>query len=1044
MLPLSLPFLSFYVGTLSLVAPAVAQQVLPYNPTRVALAQDGSVAYILSPQPSSSQFSLSFLNTSNSINAASSPTQLFAALPFLSNTASEAFVTLPDNEGITVLAGDCKDSARDLGLWRYTFSSNSRNGTWTSLTVTTTDGTLSPQYLAAGFTFSPNASTQDASLYIFGGMCPNDGSSNATDWISDASYSNTMLTIAPDPAAAKSAPYQLSLTGSRAPPIAEAGLTITPLTPTSSNSSGAGLSQQQNFVLLGGHTENAFINMSQLAIYSLPQESWAFVEAVQAPTTVEPRSGHTAVLTEDGSKIVVLGGWVGDTDTPAQPQLVVLELGQGYGGQGDWAWSVPTPSSTPFASGKGIYGHGVAMLPGGVMMVSGGYPISSSTSKSRRSLLDDTLFLNTTSFEWTTTYSNPSSASSSPSSASAQSSASGLKASEKAGLGAGLGLGLAAVAVVVIVWLIYARRLRARRAVREKELRELALGAERYHSPVPSDEDQHRYPAMRSASWAATMERKIESSGNPYPWAPFSAPEHQDHRGQGLETGESNSARYAERTGVQMEIPSPTRGLRKSMNPRGPMMYHPFNQHPPTGPGAVFRIEEEDEGSQNGSFKRTKTPKATDDRNPAPSDPFKDPPVGMDSTHHDNAAAQRKKEVDSWVDDWQSVAETMSLSRSTSQAHSRTYSNLSQFRNPPTVGEVAGRGSPEKSDRTGSNLSEKSMVSTSSYSRSVAGTLSRNVSQRSASAGYGLFSGAAAAMRGLGYGRQGFTEQGSGTGLTRAPSNRSVSLNIDAMRPTSSRDGTDTFSSARSKWGAAAAGEDQALLNRNHQRQQDDERDYRTLPDSPSKEKYSRAGSLTSSSRRALNLLGSVRRVFTGTGGVDVQDRVATFESQSSQSSPTKHSGQPEMTETTPKRTLSVGTSSFWRSKQGAKDWEDDLAGPSNTVSSSTLRRKPVPGMILNDDHGPQEDDEDWDVETAVQKRVVQVMFTVPKEKLRVVNADALSLLSSNRSEIDQDEEKEREHIKRMSSVREGDEDSGHDLRLNDDTMKGKGKERAP
>jgi hypothetical protein len=30
----------------------------------------------------------------------------------------------------------------------------------------------------------------------------------------------------------------------------------------------------------------------------------------------------------------------------------------------------------------------------------------------------------------------------------------------------------------------------------------------------------------------------------------------------------------------------------------------------------------------------------------------------------------------------------------------------------------------------------------------------------------------------------------------------------------------------------------------------------------------------------------------------------------------------------------------------------------------------------------------DWDVEAAVERRVVQVMFTVPKSKLRVVNAD--------------------------------------------------------
>ncbi|KAK0270158.1 hypothetical protein LTR35_014406 [Friedmanniomyces endolithicus] len=35
-----------------------------------------------------------------------------------------------------------------------------------------------------------------------------------------------------------------------------------------------------------------------------------------------------------------------------------------------------------------------------------------------------------------------------------------------------------------------------------------------------------------------------------------------------------------------------------------------------------------------------------------------------------------------------------------------------------------------------------------------------------------------------------------------------------------------------------------------------------------------------------------------------------------------------------------------------------------------------------------EEEEEDWDVEGAARKRDVQVMFTVPKARLRVVNAD--------------------------------------------------------
>ena len=1025
-------------GLLTLVAPTLAQVQLPYNPTRVAPAQNGSIVYVFAPEPSSTQFTLSWFNTSETLNSSTTKATPFTSLPFLSGQDARPFTTLPDDEGISVLVGDCKDSAQDLELWRFTYNTDLRSGVWRTLKLTTTDSSLSLDYLSAGFTFSPTKSSQDASMYVFGGMCPNDTTLDAGDWISDATYSNTMLTVAPDADSKNDSPYQLSLTGSRAPPIPEAGLTITPLTPTVSDNSDNSVSQQQNFVLLGGHTQSAFVNMSQVAIFSLPQQSWAFIQATQAANTIEPRSGHTAVLTEDGSKIVVLGGWVGDINTPAHPQLLVLEVAQEYGGEGDWAWTVPTAVASPFAAGHGLYGHGVAMLPGGVMLVTGGYSIGSSGSQSKRAVSDNLSFLNITSFEWTGTYTHPSVSGSASTAAGADLAASGLNTSEKVGLGAGIGLGLAAAAVVAIFWLLYSRRLRVRRSLREKELREMALGAERYHTPLPPSEDEQRYSGMRSASWGATQEQQLESAGDPFPWPPvIMASQNELHR---LTAGddEDNSARYAERTGVQMEIPSPTRGLRKNLNPRGPLTYHPFNQHP-AGPSTVFRIDEEDEGSHIGSLRRSKTPKATDDSRSVGSDPFKDPAAFADMNQQNDAAARRKKEVEGWVDDWQSAAETMTISRTTSQAHSRTYSNLSQFRTQP-VAESPGRGSPEKSDRTGSNLSEKSMMSTSSFQRSVGGTLSRNVSQRSTSAGYAVFSGAAAAMRGLGYGRQGNASRDVGAGLTRAPSNRSVSLNVDTTRNTVSRDGAETFSSARSKGGPSTAGEDQSLLNRNHEPRKSEERDYRTLPDSPSKEKYSRAGSLTNSSRRALNLLGSVRRVFTGTGTVDVRDRVSAFESQSAQSSPTKHS---EMTETSPKRTPSGGASIFWRGKQGAKDWEEDLPGPSNVGQPSTVRRKPVPGVVLNDNNGELEDEEDWDPETAVQQRVVQVMFTVPKERLRVVNADALSLLSSNRSEVDQDEDKERDQVKRMSSLREGDEDYDHD-QGDDDTIKGKGKDRAP
>lgn len=1030
-------------GLLALVTPVAAQLQLLYNPTRIVPAKDGSVAYLFSPQPSSSQFSLSALDTSDNVTSTSAQIQISNALPFLSDSESKAFIPIHDDQGITVLAGDCGNPAKDLELWKFVTTTEGTNGTWSTMPLIAGDGSLGCNYLSAGFAFSPTASIGDASLYIFGGMCPNGTSSDSATWAANAVYSNTMLTFAPDSTSNDSSPYQLSMTGSRAPPIAEAGLTITALTPTFSNTSDTNVSQQQNFVLLGGHTQTAFINMSQLAIFSLPQESWAFVGVsnVAAMGTrrirtrdtaiVEPRSGHTAILTEDGSRIFVLGGWVGDINTPAQPQLVILEVGQGYGGSGDWSWTTPTLPSDPFpsGSGSGIYGHGAAMLPGGVMMVTGGYRISPPGTKIKRQLSDNLLFLNTTSLEWTSTYTNPY-PSGSPPASQPGSATTGLKPSERAGLGAGLGLGLAAAAGVAIVWLLYSRKLRERRALREKEIRELALGAERYRSPASPGQVHEKGDGMRSASWGGIQERQLESSGDPFPWAPVAVADNTGgvRLAVGGGRGDANDSRYAERTGVQMEVPSPTRGLRKNLISRAPTGPGPFNQHPPGAmPGAVFRIDEEEEGSQVGSSKRIKLAKSVSDGCSMVSDPFKDPAGPADTSSQTHAAAQRKREVDGWVEDWQSAAETMSLSRSTSQAYSRTYSNLSQFR---PIGSGPGRGSPEKSDRTGSNLSENSVTTTSSMQKS-GGTLSRNISQRSASAGYALFSGAAAAM-----GRFG---TGSGGGPARTPSNRSVSLNVESTRHANSKDNADNFPSARSGWGRAVVGEDQALLNRSYQRQYHGQRDYRTLEQSLSKDKYARASSLTGSGRKALTLLGSMKRVFTGTGTVDVHDRVSTFENQSSQSSPTKHTAQPEMTDAELNRAMSAGAS-FWRARRGAKDWDTDVPVSNEGGPSSAVHRKPVPGESSNADHADFDDeDEDWDVETAVQKRVVQVMFTVPKEKLRVVNADALSLLSSNRSEADHDEDKDRDQVKRMSSVKEGD-DEHHDP--DDDTTEGKGKEK--
>jgi hypothetical protein len=83
-----------------------------------------------------------------------------------------------------------------------------------------------------------------------------------------------------------------------------------------------------------------------------------------------------------------------------------------------------------------------------------------------------------------------------------------------------------------------------------------------------------------------------------------------------------------------------------------------------------------------------------------------------------------------------------------------------------------------------------------------------------------------------------------------------------------------------------------------------------------------------------------------------------------------------------PRRSVSASAELF-RRKQGAKDW-----GAGNRVS------RELTGRATRDDFGLDgildlAEDDDWDVEGAAENRRVQVTFTVPKEKLRVVNATA-------------------------------------------------------
>lgn len=134
---------------------------------------------------------------------------------------------------------------------------------------------------------------------------------------------------------------------------------------------------------------------------------------------------------------------------------------------------------------------------------------------------------------------------------------------------------------------------------------------------------------------------------------------------------------------------------------------------------------------------------------------------------------------------------------------------------------------------------------------------------------------------------------------------------------------------------------------------------------------------------RAKGWMGSVRRAFAGT------DRNPSPETgaRSASSSPTKfHHTDAGI----PRRAASAGAM-LWQKRQGAKDWNAEGGSGENRGDT-----------VVPFDGG----DEEWDVESAVERRVVQVMFTVPREKLRIVNGgpdgDGESIRSAEVKDSDQ------------------------------------------
>lgn len=996
------------LGLLALALTLHAES-LPYNPTSILRSPNSSLVYIFEPSSGSTgQAQLSALDFSETIDASTRRSAAISeSLPFLQEGEPIPYTPTIDTDGnITVIAGNCSQGANGTEVWRFVpnLSHSELSGSWSRNGATTQDGgsgldATGPNYLGNIIAFSGTvgADAANTNLYTFGGMCPY-GNSTPETWITDAEYTNLILTMEPPNNDRKG--YQIDVVPDRGPPISQAGASITALLPTySMRSSDASQMQQQNFVLIGGHTQTAFINTSNVALFSLPQQSWAFVPirqpssgktdlaARQSELEVSPRSGHTAILSESGDRIIVFGGWVGDVDTPAEPQLAVLDLGSGYGGSADWRWTIPpTPEKGP-GLGAGIYGHGATMLPGGVMMVLGGYDIASAASRrlrQRSQITNDRMLLyNTTSNSWLDSYTPPGSVAQQ-----SQGQIGPLQTySQKVGLGTGLGIGAALLVSVVVFYFWYSKRLK-----RAREERERALIS---YSTEGSSLGQLDQPFLNKGGIDGRGDEAVLGRI----WPTGGAAGNEDSRPEPMQ----------HTTGLFVNVPSPTRGLRKGTANKN-YQYHAAPRYDEKrlsrGIGPIHPIaEHEDEDEQDAAGGRADREGLSDaewklrelERVLNSDDPFKDPEPNPLRSH----PVSPETEGDTICPVMTTVSrKPVPIARPLSGEQAA----FNWIAEPNTQAENQhGRVSPTKSDdRTSSTLSERSQRSTAS-SNSICRTMSTRTGA--------VMAAAAAAHRLAGSRENSPTDERIQTMSTdggrqspsyfRTRARSSTNGSVTAGAPLSAGGDAESFRTAKSTF-AQLQSEGEALLGGRPRLDLDDPY-QRALAATTS----TRANTLTTLSesgppliilpRRRQGWMGSLRRALNAVSGSERSVSLTTSSERyrddlrSASSSPTKD----RKIGSSPRRAVSDG-GALLSQKRGQRDWNEKDWPP--------YRDDPDPGDWgePRTSSDQREAENDWDVEGAAGKRDVQVMFTVPKARLRVVNddMDRASLRSASESAI--------------------------------------------
>ncbi|KAK0386109.1 hypothetical protein NLU13_5946 [Sarocladium strictum] len=920
---------------------------LPYLPAQILMptacldennnCAGPDTAYIFNSASGGDVHNISFqaLDYSNDVNEdVQMKTILAATLPFLKGGSETRTYTAARtaNGSVVVYAGDCDGGIGQL--WSYEDGGHG----WQQVgmeTLKTNEVTRGPFFMGGTIAFSSAlAPTMDKpTIYTYGGMCSTPATADAdhTLWQSSGNYTKTMMSLGPADDDKKDVAYELNVASNGGPRTPMAGFTITGLPPSFSNVSGA-VTQQVGYVLLGGHTQSAFINMSTAAVWKLPEESWSYV-SIQAPDSqpsgelalkavtrstavdnVYSRSGHSAVLSEDGQSIVVLGGWVGDVNTAAEPQLAVLKMSQAYSG---WKWSIPKDQP----AGNGVFGHAAAVLPGNVMMVYGGWEIGGGALQRRQNSGSGARFLNLTSMEWGSSYKNPAASSSSGKpgdgdnnsgnsnnqgsgnngsgdSNDAPDSGSTSSKSIRLGLGLGLGLGIGLLILLIVAVVCFFRIRKKRRvAARDSAIQSLRADAAQFRH---GDDDM------------------LEQEGFPWPGSWYTGG--QDQYAQGERSLGYESLRGGSGQNQQQALGGSV--ARKPVPRQGRGGYLPATTSGSIYDRGMIPIMEDDEEESMHHRREPGTPTSE-----VPSDPFMTPTAGSVSVLAGGAAFnnraspspspeanQKPRRYDPEVEDWVSdadAAETLLASMNPRRGRispTRRNSNKS-----------AGAAFRDDDSRHGSNLSESSAPSRLSF------TGNRRMMN---------FAGSSGLLAGT-----------------------TVLAGSDAQKPGSSS--SSSYRTAKSAFGTLQAEGPSLLLGAGagylagrtstSSPEYDDDNDE---PGSPSKSKAPRRG-----------WLGSLRRVFS-TSGSTTPNSSTRGDSPMREKPSFEHTGDYE---------VRPGLSGeLLRRKQGKFDWDSGDAGDGYDGAKG----------------GSTGEKDDWDIERAVESRLVQVMFSVPKERLRVVNPD--------------------------------------------------------